>query len=188
MKAGRRAGDPYLRPQTSLRNRLARGLWHVAYVLLFRPSLRPMHEWRAVLLRCFGAEVGANPRIYAKCAIWAPWNLHCDDGVSLADGAVIYNAAPVQLGSHAIVSQDAYICTASHDLDDPAFPMITAPVVLGAYSWICARACVLPGVTVHEGAVLGLGAITSRDLEAWQVYAGVPARRIRARQRAALAA
>jgi len=180
--------DPYMRPQTSLRNRVARGAWHVVYVLLFRPSLRPMHEWRALLLRCFGARIGANPRIYAKCVIWAPWNLDCDDGASIADGAVIYNAARVHLGSHAIVSQDAYICTATHDMDDPAFPMITAPITVGAYAWICARACVLPGVTVREGAVLGLGAITNKDLEAWQVYAGNPAKRIRDRKRIALVA
>src|SRR5262249_1232049 len=119
------ASDPYLRPMTSRRDRLARALWHVAYVLLFRPSPRPLDEWRALLLRAFGARVGANPRIYAKCVIWAPWNLDCEDSVSIADGAVIYNAARVHLGSHAIVSQDAYVCTATHDMDDAAFRIIT---------------------------------------------------------------
>jgi putative colanic acid biosynthesis acetyltransferase WcaF len=114
--------------------------------------------------------------------------LRCDEGACIADGAVIYNAAAVHLHSHAIVSQDAYICTASHDINDPAFPMITAPIVLGAYSWVCARACVLPGVTVHEGAVLGLCAVTSRDLDTWQVYAGIPARRTGTRKRAAVMA
>ena len=177
--------DPYLLPQTSARNRLGRALWHIVYVLLFRPTPRPMHAWRAFLLRCFGARLGANCHIYAKAVIWAPWNLHCDDVACIADGAVIYNAAPVHLGSHAIVSQDAYLCSATHDMDDPAFPMISAPISIGAYAWVCARAAVLPGVCVHEGAVLGLGAITSKDLDAWQVYAGAPARRIRERKRRA---
>ncbi len=175
--------DPYLQPQTSRRDRLARGAWHLVCALLFRPSPRPMHAWRAFLLRSFGAHLGPGCHIYAKCVIWAPWNLRCDEGACIADGAVIYNPAPVHLGSHAIVSQDAYLCTATHDLDDPAFPMITAPIQLGAYAWVCARAAVLPGVTLHDGAVLGLGAITSNDLEAWQVYAGVPARQIRRRAR-----
>jgi putative colanic acid biosynthesis acetyltransferase WcaF len=175
--------DPYLSPQTALPNRLARAAWHIVYTLLFRPSLRPMHAWRAFLLRCFGAQLGSNCHIYAKCEIWAPWNLRCDELASIADGAVIYNAALVHLGSHAIVSQDAYVCTATHDMDDPAFPMIAAPISIGAYAWICARAAVLPGVTVREGAVLGMGAITSKDLEAWQVYSGMPARRIRERKR-----
>jgi putative colanic acid biosynthesis acetyltransferase WcaF len=175
--------DPYLRPQNSLRNRLGRALWECVYLLLFRTTPRPMHAWRAFLLRCFGARLGHSCRIYAKCRIWAPWNLHCDDIVAIADEAVVYNVALVHLGSHAIVSQQAYLCTATHDFDDPAFPQISAPINIGAYAWICARAAVLPGVTVHEGAVLGLGAISSNDLEPWSVYVGSPARRVRARGR-----
>ena len=175
--------DPYLQPQTSKRSRIARVAWGAVCALLFRPSPRPMHAWRAFLLRSFGARLGPNCHIYANCVIWAPWNLRCDEGACIADGAVIYNAAPVHLGSHAVVSQDAYICTATHDLDDPAFPMLTAPIHIGAYAWVCARAAVLPGVSLQDGAVLGLGGIASGDLEAWQVYAGAPARRIRSRAR-----
>jgi putative colanic acid biosynthesis acetyltransferase WcaF len=175
--------DPYLAPQTTLRNRIARAAWHVVYALAFRPTPRPAHQWRALLLRLFGAQLGRRCRIYAKCEIWAPWNLKCDDVAVIADGAIIYNAAPISLGSHAIVSQQAYLCSATHDYNDPAFPMTWAPITIGAYAWICARANVLPGVTVQEGAVLGLGAVANSDLEAWQVYAGAPARRVGQRRR-----
>jgi putative colanic acid biosynthesis acetyltransferase WcaF len=180
--------DPYLEPQTSARNRMARAVWYLVRALLFRPSPPPLHAWRAFLLRLFGARLGKKCHIYSKAVIWAPWNLRCDDGACIADGAVIYNAAPVHLHSHAIVSQDAYICTATHDINDPAFPMITAPIVLGAYSWVCARACVLPGVTVQEGAVLALCGVTSKDLDMWQVYAGIPARRTGSRKRGTVTA
>ena len=81
----------------------------------------------------------------------------CADGVSLGDEAEIYNPSPVSMGSHAIVSQQAYICGATHDYNDPAFPLISFPMSVGAYSWVCARASVCPGVNVGEGAVLGLG-------------------------------
>ncbi|MBY0468527.1 MAG: putative colanic acid biosynthesis acetyltransferase, partial [Burkholderiaceae bacterium] len=78
--------------------------------------------------------------------------------------------------------QDAYLCGATHDIDDPAFPMVSAPIVIGPYAWVCARAVVCPGVTVGEGAVLGLAGVATRDLEAWTVYGGVPARLLRARK------
>ncbi len=174
--------DPYLQPQTSVRNRAARLAWSVVYALLFRPSPRPLHAWRALLLRCFGARLGSHCHIYPRARIWAPWNLVCDENACVADDVVIYNVAAVRLGSHAIVSQEAYLCTASHDIDDPAFPMTTAEIRVGAYAWICARACVLPGTSVGDGAVLGLGAIATQDLEAWRVYAGNPARAIRNRR------
>ena len=176
------APDPYLRPNTRLSVRLARALWHVAYVLLFRPTPRPMHAWRALILRAFGARLGPDCHIYAKARIWAPWNLHCEDAVAIADEAVVYNPAPVSMGSHAIVSEQAYLCGASHLYDDPAFPMVWRPIHIGAYAWICARACVQMGVRVGDGAILGLASVATRDLEPWSVYAGVPARRIKARK------
>jgi putative colanic acid biosynthesis acetyltransferase WcaF len=181
-------GDPYLAPSTSLRNRLARLAWGLVHTLLIRPSPRPCHAWRAAWLRLFGARLGADCHIYAGARIWAPWNLHCDDAVGIADGAVIYNPAPVHLGSHAIVSQDAWLCGATHDADDPAFPMTSHPITLGAYAWVCARAMVGPGVHVGEGAVLGMGSVTARDLQAWTVHVGAPARPVRARRRPADAA
>jgi putative colanic acid biosynthesis acetyltransferase WcaF len=54
---------------------------------------------------------------------------------------------------------------------------------IGSYAWICARACVGPGVKVEEGAVLGLASVATRNLEAWTVYAGSPAARIKERRR-----
>jgi putative colanic acid biosynthesis acetyltransferase WcaF len=85
------------------------------------------------------------------------------------------------MGSHAIVSQQAYICGATHDYNDPAFPLISFSMSLGAYSWVCARASVSPGVNLGDGAVLGLGSVATRDLEPWTVYAGVPAQAVKRR-------
>ena len=173
--------DPYLGPSKSLRNRAGRFLWGIAWTLLVRPTPRPMHRWRAFVLRCFGAQLGPNCRIYAGARIWAPWNLVCEDAVAIADGAVLYNAATMRLGSHAIVSQDAYLCGSTHDYDDPAFPMVDKPITLGRYAWIASRAVVGPGVQVGDGAVLGLCSLATRDLQPWTVYAGMPAKAIKLR-------
>lgn len=173
--------DPYLRPSLSWTNRAARALWGVAHVLLVRFSPRPCHAWRAMVLRVFGARLGPHCHVYPRARIWAPWNLVCEDAVGIADGAVVYNPALVRLGSHCVVSQDAYLCGATHDIDDPAFPMVSAPITIGPYAWICARAVVCPGVNVGEGAVLGLAGVATHDLEGWTVYGGVPARALRAR-------
>jgi putative colanic acid biosynthesis acetyltransferase WcaF len=171
-------GDPFLRPSVSLRNRVARLAWTAVYTLLFRPSPRPMHAWRSALLRLFGAKLGANCHIYPRARIWAPWNLVCEDVVAIADDAEIYNPATVTLRSHSIVSQQAYLCGASHDYDDPAFPMVWMPITVGRYAWIGARATVQMGIGVGDGAILGLGSVATRDLQPWTVYGGVPARRI----------
>lgn len=171
-------GDPYLRPAFSSRDRFRRLAWNLCHALLYRPSPRPFHAWRALLLRLFGATMGPHCHFYPASKVWAPWNLVCADQVTAADGSEIYNPAPVHLGSHAILSQQAYLCGATHDCNDPAFPLLAYPMRIGSYAWVCARASIAPGVNLGEGSVLGLGSVATRDLEPWTVYAGVPAVKI----------
>ena len=177
------AADPYLRPSFPLSQQLRRVAWNLCWLLLYRPSPRPLHGWRSFLLRFFGAQMGPDCHFYPSSKVWAPWNLVCGDVVALADGAEIYNPWTVTLGSHSTISQQAYVCTASHDVDDPAFPMVGAPVTIGDHAWICARAAVLPGVSLGPGAVLALGSIATHDLAQWTLYAGAPARPMRERKR-----
>jgi putative colanic acid biosynthesis acetyltransferase WcaF len=174
--------DPYLRASFPLSNKLRRLVWNLCWLLFYRLSPRPLHAWRAFLLRAFGAKMGPNCHFYPGARIWAPWNLHCADQVTAADGAEIYNPAPMSFGSHAIVSQDAYICGATHDFEDRAFPLLAYSMTIGQYAWICARASVCPGVNVGEYAVLGLGSVATRDLDPWGVYAGTPAEKIKTRE------
>ncbi|KPF49505.1 acetyltransferase [beta proteobacterium AAP51] len=176
------AADPYLAPSTSLGSRAGRALWGVVHLCLFRPSPRLTFGWRAALLRLFGARLGPHCHVYPAARIWAPWNLVCEDAVCIADEAVVYNPAPVVLRSHCVVSQQAYLCGAGHDIDDPAFPMVSQPIEIGRYAWVAARATVCAGVKMGDGAVLGLGAVATRHLQAGGVYAGVPARWLRQRR------
>ena len=173
--------DPYLAASFPLSNRLMRFAWGIVYALLFRPSPRPAHAWRSFLLRCFGAKMEPACHIYPKAIIWAPWNLCCENQATVADGATVYNPKPIRLGTHSIVSQEAYLCGATHDYEDPAFPLIASEISIGPYAWVCARATVQPGISMGEGAVLALGSVATRNLDPWTVYAGVPARKIKSR-------
>jgi putative colanic acid biosynthesis acetyltransferase WcaF len=177
------ARDPYLRPAFSLANRLRRLVWNTCWLLFYRFSPRPFHAWRAMLLRLFGATMGPHCHFYPGSRVYSPWNLFCADSVAAGDGVEIYNPAPMHFGSHVILSQGAYLCGATHDLDDPAFPLLAYEMHLGAYAWICAKASVAPGVNIAEGAVLGLASVATRDLDPWTVYAGAPAARIKERRR-----
>jgi putative colanic acid biosynthesis acetyltransferase WcaF len=177
------AADPYLRPAFQSSDRVKRLVWNMVRAVLYRPSPRPFHAWRAMLLRLFGAKLGANCHFYPGSKVWAPWNLICEDQVTAADGSEIYNPAPMRFGSHFILSQEGYLCGATHDYDDPAFPLMAYSMDFGAYAWVCARASVAPGVSMEEGAVLGLGSVATQRMEAWTIYAGAPAVRIKPRRK-----
>ena len=59
---------------------------------------------------------------------------------------------------------------------------MTAPIYLQQGSWIGAKAVVGPGVTLGSHAVLSLGAVATKDLEAYTVYSGNPAIAIHKRE------
>ncbi len=171
--------------QTSypLRHRLFRALWNVCWMLLAAWTPPPLHAWRCLLLRLFGAKVGRRVRIHGSAKVWYPPHLTLEDEAVIGWNTVLYTQASIRIGHRAIVSQDAHLLGATHDVDHPNFPIIARPIDIDADAWICARATVGPGVTVGQGAVLGAAAVAFSDLEPWTVYAGNPARRQRPRAR-----
>lgn len=169
-------------PSFSWRNRFARALWNGVSFFLFRLSPRPFHAWRSTLLRCFGAQVGRNCHIYPAAKIWAPWNLLCGNEAGIADGAILYNQAKIQLGDRVVISQGAHLCTGTHRYTSPNFELVAQPIVVGANAWLCAEAFVHPGVKIGDGAVIGARAVVTKDMPAWTVCAGHPCIPIKPRQ------
>jgi putative colanic acid biosynthesis acetyltransferase WcaF len=167
--------DPTTQPSFSLRNRIGRALWHTTWLLLFRPSPRPLHAWRAALLRLFGAKLGVDAHVYPAARIWAPWNLEVGHHVGIADGVTLYSMARIVVGDYSVISQGAHLCCGSHDYNSPTFQLFAKPITLGAHVWVCAEAFLSPGVTVAEGCVIGARSMVTRSLDSpWTVYAGNP--------------
>lgn len=169
------------RSSLSLRNRVGRALWGITWLLLFRPSPRLLHGWRRFLLRAFGASVGRRVRVYPSARIWAPWRLELGDFSCIGPDVDCYCVAPIQIKAHAVVSQYSHLCSASHDYEQPDFPLITRPIVIGEGAWIAAEVFVGMGVTVGDGAVVGARASVFKDVEAWTVVGGNPARFLKKR-------
>lgn len=160
----------------NLRDKLRRALWTLAWLVLYRPTPNQAHVWRRMVLRAFGAKVGAAAHPYPSARIWAPWNLTMEADSCLGNESDCYNVAPVVLRTRAIVSQKAYLCTASHDIGDDAFALTGERIEIGPYAWIAAAAFVGPGVHVGAGAVVAACAVAVKDVPAGAVVAGNPAR------------
>ena len=166
----------------SAANKLARLLWQVAGLLLFRPSPWFWHAPRRALLRLFGAQVGKHVQIMPSVQIWAPWNLALGDDATVGSGVDLYDVDRIEIGAHATVSQRAFLCTATHDVDHPNMPLQTAPIRIGAGAWVCAAAYVHPGVAIGVDAVAGVRAVVLHDVPPGQIVGGNPAKFIRLRK------
>lgn len=175
------ASRPVLRSPFGSRHKIARGAWEIVWTLLYRPSPRIWHGWRRSLLRLFGARLGNGVRVYPSARIWAPWNLTMGDESCLGPEVDCYCVGPISIGAGAVISQYSYLCAASHDHERRDFPLITAPIRIGAGAWVAADAFIAMGVTVGDGAVVGARASVFRDVDPWTVVGGNPARFIKQR-------
>ena len=170
-------------PSFGLGNKLFRVAWGTAWLVLARFTPPPLHGWRALLLRLFGAQVGRRVRVYGSCRIWDPRRLTIGEGSVLGRSVHCYNQGQVTIGREVVVSWGATLCASTHDVEDPAFPLVLRPVEIADDAWIAANAFVGPGVRVGEGAVLGACAVAMRGLEPWTYYSGNPATALKPRPR-----
>lgn len=166
----------------TLGNKLHRLWWNVWCLIIFRPFAGPLFwRWRNCVLRLFGAKIGANSKISNSAKIWAPWNLEVGEMTAIGPHAEIYSADKIKIGSKITISQGAYLCAASHDISKLNKPLITAPIKVDDFVWVCADAFVGMGVTIGEGAVVGARACVFKDVEPWTVVGGNPAKFIKKR-------
>lgn len=174
---------PKLRPrQLTLGNRLARGVWQIVWLLLYRPTPRLMHSWRCWLLRLFGARLGKSVHPYPTARVWAPWNLEMGDHSCLSEEVDCYCVDIIRIGAYSTVSQYSFLCTASHDYRQANMPLVTAPITIGDRVWITADVFVGPGVTIGDGAVITARSSVFDDIPAWAVARGSPAAPVKSRE------
>ena len=171
------------RASFSLSNRIVRVGWGIAWLVFARFTPPPLHAWRRLVLRAFGARVGRGARVHASVAIWLPRNLELGEQVLIGPGARLYNQGTIKIGAWSVISQRAHLCASTHRVDDADFQLECRPIALGERCWVATEAFVGPGVTMGDGAVLGARAALFESAAADGIYRGNPASLVRQRKR-----
>ena len=159
----------------SLKVKLLRVMWmgmSFIYWPFFPKFFSPIRVWTA---RLFGAEIGKNCLICPGVKIWMPWNLTLGDCVSVGHSVEIYNFGKISIGDHSSISQNVFLCSASHDYTNPIHPLIYKEIRIDVQCWLAAGCFIGPGVHIKEGVVVGAMSVVTKDTECWGVYAGNPA-------------
>ncbi len=158
-------------------------LWETVNFFLFR--IWPYflgRKFRNFLLKCFGAKLGTRVSFFPSATVWAPWNLTTGEYVAIDRHVYLYSVEKITIGSKVAISDGAFICTASHDISYASRPLTTAPITIEDGVWIGARAFIMPGVTIGEGAVVAAGAVVIKNVEPWAVVGGNPAKVLKFRE------
>ncbi|GHS94915.1 hypothetical protein FACS1894207_3840 [Bacteroidia bacterium] len=82
------------------------------------------------------------------------------------------------IGNNVCINDGVQILTASHDVSDPMWKHIKKSITIEDYVWIATNAIILPGVHIGHGAVVGAGAIISKDINPFEIVVGNPGKAI----------
>jgi maltose O-acetyltransferase len=166
-KIGNRFYNYYLDSKVSL-------LWLLGYI--------PLHFVRKSIFILAGVRIGSKSTIHIGARFYQPKNITIGKGTIIGDHATLDGRAPLTIGNHVDIASEVMIFNSHHDLDHPEFIAIEAPVIIKDYVFIGPRAIILPGVTIEQGAVIGAGAVVTKDVAAGTIVGGVPAKPIRQRK------
>jgi len=160
-------------------------------------------RFRAMLLRMRGMRAGTKTTVSAQVRIRRPYRVTAGDHVFFEHGVflkIIYDTASVVIGdrvfigagtqfdisdslvigSHTLIAPGAFITDHTHNsargtiINDQGIR--SGPVVIGSDVWIGTRSVILAGVTIGDGAIIGAGAVVTKDVPANAIAAGIPAR------------
>jgi putative colanic acid biosynthesis acetyltransferase WcaF len=166
----------------SKKEKLGRVAWMLLGRTLFRWSFHNWYGYRRRLLRLFGAKVGEGTCIRPTCHIEIPWHIDIGRDCLIGDHSILYSLGQITIGDRCLISQFAHLCAGTHDHNKATLPLLRTPITVEADAWIAADTYVAPNVTVHRGAVLGARSSAFKDLPAWMICIGNPARPVKQRE------
>jgi acetyltransferase-like isoleucine patch superfamily enzyme len=152
----------------------------------------PFHSWRRFFYRLSGMKIGSKSTIHMMARIYYPAGISIGKGTLIGEKVTLdgrrqlpNSQGGLNIGNHVDIASEVMIWTSEHDVKSSEMKTIEERVVIGDYVFIGPRAIIMPGVIIGEGAVVAAGAIVTKDVEPYQIVAGVPAKVIGERPRTA---
>lgn len=132
--------------------------------------------WRTRLKSC-GQRVYFQPALHIEM----PENVEVGDKVSLGAFVHIWGGGGVRIGNGVMIGSHAVITSLTHDYNvlEMRDTLVGKPVVIEDHAWLGAHSVILPGITIGRGAVVGAGAVVTKDVPPRTIVAGAPAKVIR---------
>lgn len=138
----------------------------------------PLHHVRRFWYRLAGMQIGRGTSIHTGLRLYNPSRIVIGDDTVIGESAVLDGRDSLIIGSHVAFATGVMVYNSQHDIRDPQFKAVSKPVHIEDYVFIGPRAIILPGVRVGKGAVIGAGAVVTKDVPPGTIVGGVPAQEI----------
>lgn len=126
-------------------------------------------------------DLAPTAKIHKGLEVRSGRNVRIGPGTVIGQDALLDGRQGICLGENVNLSGEVAIFTLQHDVSSPDFSAIGGPVTVGDRAWLSFRTTILPGVTIGEGAVVAAGAVVTKDVPAYTIVAGIPAKVIASR-------
>ena len=173
-----RYNNSWYKPGATL---VVRVMWYLVNRAFFI-SYFPFSSVKVFLLRLFGARIGKGVMFKPHINIKYPWRLTVGNYSWIGEGVWIDNLDDVVIGDNCCLSQGAMLLCGNHNYKKSTFDLMTGKVTLEEGVWIGAKAIVCGGVVCKSHAVLTAGSVAADVLEAYSIYQGNPAVKIKNRE------
>lgn len=163
------------------RPRWVEALWYGAKYVFFLSALPWPSNFKAGILRRFGASIGKNVYFRPRINIHFPWKLSIGDHCWIGEECEIHNFVEIVIEDHVAIAHRVFITSGNHDYKDHRLLYRHAPVRIRTGTWIASCSFIGPGVTVGDHNVVAAGSVVTRSTPNWMVVQGNPASPIRPR-------
>jgi len=131
---------------------------------------------RRPLLRLFGGQVGPRARFAASARIYIPWHVSIGQDVRIGRDVILYSLGQITIGDGCMLDDRVHLCAGTHDMSDPAFPLVTLPITLGDHCRLGYDAFLAPGVELGTNCAVLPRSSVYRSFPADSQIQGNPAR------------
>lgn len=163
-------------------NPFKRLLWYVVNLVFLKNSWNLSSGLKVFWLKAFGAKIGIGVVIKPNVNIKYPWKLYVGNYCWVGEEVWIDNLADVKIGNHVCISQGAMLLCGNHNYKKTSFDLIVKEIILEEGTWIGAQSVVCPGVTCASHSILSVNSVATKNMEAYTIYQGNPAKSVRTRK------
>ena len=154
-------------------------LWlEIATYFLYLVGWIPFSWFRHFFYILFGVRIGSRSIINMGARIYNPMNIVIGEDCVIGEKIVLDGREKLVIGNHVDIASEVMIYNCEHNVNAESFAAISSPVTIEDYVFIGPRAIILPGVTIKKGSVVCAGAVVTKDVEAFSIVGGVPAKAI----------
>lgn len=138
----------------------------------------PIHTIRKIFYLISGVKMPFDSNIYMGANFFNPAGITIGHDSLVGDHCFLDGRAPLTIGNHVDIASDVLIYNDEHNVNSQNFDNSFGPVTIGDYVFIGPRVIILPDITIGQGAVVAAGAVVTKNIPEFEIWGGVPAKKI----------